>query len=218
MLLLSNLQKLSPSRPAPSQLTLLWKFYNPNKPVETVATFDFSSEDGLKAIFGSDFSTPASGAGYNITEPFTKDDVTITATKNSSSGPRIWNTSGKLTFRTYKGDSFTIAAPATYYIKKIEINADKPANVSNSNYASGVWEAAENAKESEVAFSVTNTIQINTITVTIGAKDQETGVEVIEAEEGDAEYFNLQGVRVQNPERGIYIKIANGKASKVLVK
>lgn len=46
---------------------------------------------------------------------------------------------------------------------------------------------------------------------------QETGVEAIEAA-GEAQYFNLQGVKVANPEKGIYVKVVNGKASKVTVK
>lgn len=41
-----------------------------------------------------------------------------------------------------------------------------------------------------------------------------TGVnEVVVAE--DAEYYTLQGVKVVNPEKGIYIKVVNGKAVKV---
>ena len=34
-------------------------------------------------------------------------------------------------------------------------------------------------------------------------------------EEGEAVYYNLQGVRVVNPSDGIYIKISGGKTSKV---
>ncbi|MCM1474661.1 MAG: starch-binding protein [Muribaculaceae bacterium] len=45
-----------------------------------------------------------------------------------------------------------------------------------------------------------------------------TGVEGIAAEEGDARYFNLQGVEVENPSAGIYVKVAGGKAVKVIVK
>lgn len=44
-----------------------------------------------------------------------------------------------------------------------------------------------------------------------------TGVSEI-ASEGVAEYYNLQGVRVANPENGLYIKRQGNKAEKVLVK
>lgn len=201
----------------PSEIVeAVYTLFDPNKPVVTVVTFDFSTVEGLTEIFGSDFTAPATGAGFNITEPFSKDDVTITAKKNSNNGPRIWNTKGTYTFRTYKGDSFTIAAPDKYYLKKIEIVADSPGAVSTNNYRSGVWEAPEDSTDSQVSFNVTATIQISSITVWLN--DENTGVETIEANEGDAMYFNLQGVRVQNPERGLYIKIVNGKATKIIVK
>ena len=43
----------------------------------------------------------------------------------------------------------------------------------------------------------------------------ETGIAGIEAENGEAVYFNLQGVRVENPENGIFIRVQNGKAVKI---
>ncbi|MDE6811697.1 MAG: chitobiase/beta-hexosaminidase C-terminal domain-containing protein, partial [Muribaculaceae bacterium] len=48
--------------------------------------------------------------------------------------------------------------------------------------------------------------------------DVTTGVEAIEAADADAVYFNLQGVKVTNPAPGAYIRIIDGKATKVLVK
>lgn len=46
--------------------------------------------------------------------------------------------------------------------------------------------------------------------------DGSTGINTIDAEEGDSVYFNLQGQRVANPEKGIYIRVVNGKAQKVV--
>lgn len=46
--------------------------------------------------------------------------------------------------------------------------------------------------------------------------DGSTGINTIDAEEGDSVYFNLQGQRVANPEKGIYIRVVNGKAQKVM--
>ena len=48
---------------------------------------------------------------------------------------------------------------------------------------------------------------------------QSTGVDGIDAESGDAAvYYNMQGVRVSDPENGLYIMVKDGKSSKVLVK
>ena len=50
------------------------------------------------------------------------------------------------------------------------------------------------------------------------ANVSESAVSEIEAENGVAEYYTLQGVKVANPENGLYIVVKNGKASKVIVK
>lgn len=50
-------------------------------------------------------------------------------------------------------------------------------------------------------------------------KDLNVSVEGIEEViAAPAEYYTIQGVKVANPEKGLYIKIANGKASKVIIK
>ena len=43
-----------------------------------------------------------------------------------------------------------------------------------------------------------------------------TGVNGIESDAAEAVYFNLQGQKVANPEKGIYVKVLNGKAVKVV--
>jgi hypothetical protein len=43
-------------------------------------------------------------------------------------------------------------------------------------------------------------------------------VEVVDSENAPVEYYNLQGVRVVNPQNGLYIKRQGNKATKVLVK
>lgn len=48
--------------------------------------------------------------------------------------------------------------------------------------------------------------------------DLTTGIDSIAVGEGEAEYFNLQGIRVEQPAPGLYIRRVAGKAVKVLVK
>ena len=54
-----------------------------------------------------------------------------------------------------------------------------------------------------------------------------TGVEDIEMEDGEISeegevvapvYYNLQGVRVAEPQHGLYIKVTGNKSEKILVK
>ncbi len=43
------------------------------------------------------------------------------------------------------------------------------------------------------------------------------GIEGIAAEDGETVWFNLQGVRVTDPQHGIYVRVAGGKAAKVVM-
>ena len=53
-------------------------------------------------------------------------------------------------------------------------------------------------------------------------KGKKTGVEDVTIEEVDedapVEYYNLQGVKVENPSNGIYIKVQGKKSTKVYIK
>ena len=44
-----------------------------------------------------------------------------------------------------------------------------------------------------------------------------TGIEEVAAENAPVEYFNLQGIKVANPENGIFIKKQGAKATKVVL-
>ena len=43
------------------------------------------------------------------------------------------------------------------------------------------------------------------------------GIEGIAAEDGETVWFKLQGVRVTDPQHGIYVRVAGGKAAKVVM-
>ena len=63
--------------------------------------------------------------------------------------------------------------------------------------------------------AATITYNINTHAFKINGEITD-GIEGIEAEDGEAVYYNLQGQKVVNPDKGIYIKVAGGKAVKVV--
>ena len=50
-------------------------------------------------------------------------------------------------------------------------------------------------------------------------REVSTGIESVDAEEVEApvEYYNLQGVKVANPEKGLYIKKQGKKVTKVIL-
>jgi hypothetical protein len=55
--------------------------------------------------------------------------------------------------------------------------------------------------------------------LTFDVSDVPTGIEGVEADaNAPVEYFNLQGIRIANPSRGIYVKRQGSAVTKVLVK
>lgn len=68
----------------------------------------------------------------------------------------------------------------------------------------------------DFAGKVKMTVNLNDKTVKFEAETKQDSIEAIEAESADAVYYNLQGVRVANPENGIFIKVAGKKVEKVI--
>lgn len=54
------------------------------------------------------------------------------------------------------------------------------------------------------------------LTITDRNSDDTNSVATIDAENDEPKYFNLQGLRVTNPENGIFIRVVNGKAQKIV--
>ncbi len=196
----------------------IYKLYDPNKPVATEVTFDFTTLDGIE--FWAGFEAPTT-QGVDVEEPFSKDDVTISTANSGTTKARIWSTtSDGWQFRVYKGDVFTIAAPDTYSVKTIEFAIKSgtiaPKDDELGTYANKIWTAAEKADAKEVAFEVSANAQITSITVTL---DKTVGVAGIEADENVAPvYYTLQGVRVENPSNGLYIVVRGNKATKQVIR
>ncbi|MCC8117425.1 MAG: hypothetical protein LIP09_01570 [Bacteroidales bacterium] len=74
------------------------------------------------------------------------------------------------------------------------------------------WHEASNCSLARTLYDVTFTLDVDASTVIV---DGTTGIESIAADAENAVYYNLQGVRVANPERGTFVKVVNGKATKV---
>ncbi len=83
----------------------------------------------------------------------------------------------------------------------------------------GCWSFSKSELAGE---DLTVNFHLNTMKVIFGkaqsVKDVETGVRVIEAADETPVYFNLQGVRIMNPDKGLYIRVVAGKAEKVIIR
>ena len=87
--------------------------------------------------------------------------------------------------------------------------------LSDSDFKAGtfgdkVCEVNITATNTELGTSVTRSFQIS-IKDTSGIND------VMVEENAQVEYYNLQGVKVENPENGIFIKRQGSKATKVIL-
>ena len=175
---------------------------------------------------------------------YKQDGITVTGDtgSNTSNAPRWWQVSasqgGGTQLRVYNGNTITVSVPENYYITGIElfsIQQNGKGELTEDTYADvgyfevdnnyGLWtpEApaaaltrADNGKYSTVTFNIGSTVYITGTNVYY---DVVTGVEALGADQdGEAEYFTLQGVKVANPDKGIYIVRRNGKASKVVIR
>ena len=183
---------------------------------ETV-TFNFTVPSSLGAGFSDEGET---GTGVDIPgTTLTSGPVSIEITNNGgSTEPRLWNSSGNWTFRFYKDNIVTVSVEEGLYLTGVVFegnNIGTDWTWSNGSLASSTWTPKGDVEA--VSFSKTatgNTVSIKTMTVYYS---DESGVEsVLAADDSQAVYFNLQGQRVANPDRGIFIKVAGGKAVKVL--
>ena len=75
------------------------------------------------------------------------------------------------------------------------------------------WTAAENAQVKSLQFSFGTNAYIESMIVTFA---NTSGIEGIEADNEAPVYYNLQGVRVANPEKGIFIEVKGDKTTKVI--
>lgn len=121
-------------------------------------------------------------------------------------------TGDKLTFKVVEGVSvwYKIETETVANAPAREVNAEgytkyegEPITLTN-NMKSVTYYAEDNAtgaKSEPVTYAI----------------DFLSGIAGIEAEAGEAVYYNLQGVRVENPAKGLYIRVANGKSQKVIM-
>ncbi len=195
-------------------------------PEANKASFDFT-KTGLYDKDGNLIGMPASGKGLDLpTVTLTNNHVFISfAQTGSEQKPRIYNSasssSSGTTLRLYDGNTMTITATGGLKIESIEFTGSTLDAISTEtgSYTNGVWtpSAARTSNVESVVFKSSGKPTIKTINVvTSGVYDSVD--DIVIDENAPVEYYNLQGVRVANPENGIYIRRQGSKVSKVLVK
>lgn len=202
----------------------------PDQPVdEYTAVFNFTDPTSLSP---AQTAPAASGETDLSNVTLTAEGVTLKISdKVGNTAPRLWNSSGKIDFRLYTGESFIIEVDAEeYHLTSIAFTKSGGAFAFDPNVGilnNGTWtpgEATDVAtmalnEYADVQFSVTATSRIDTITVKYadGKGQQTTAIDGVTVEENAAPvYYNLQGVRLNAPEKGINIVVKGNKAEKVI--
>lgn len=104
----------------------------------------------------------------------------------------------------------------------VTLTAEYPVMVSSSNSSFFIAEDPSKYKSSNLDSKYIEVLTVPTTLsgVYVSNPNVTTGVEDVEIEgvNTPVEYYNLQGVKVDNPSNGIFIKVEGDKATKVLVK
>lgn len=203
-----------------------YTLYDPSIVKPTYVTFDFtdpSKYDLTPATQGGNGIDLCTAANPTVT--FTEGDVSLKIDKkNSTNNPRLWTVAtGQYEVRLYTNTVVTFSSSNNNIrIEKIVFEQNKTDWGTTNTYdpntfdkTSMTWNGGADDKPQ------------STFTMTVGAKTffnkatvyfkDYTAVEGIEADENvEPVYYNLQGVRVANPEKGLYIVVKSNKSSKVM--
>lgn len=200
--------------------------------VNSEATFDWADIASLRTFLPEDKRNELINATKLSSYIFTNKVVELTFAKgtNKSNEPTYYDTDN--TLRIYADNTMTVRLNSNVgHIDGITFTcdpkyaglalADGQAGTFTSENGTAVWTAAESRADnavSEVTFTASANSRIKTIKVAY--TDVPTGIEAVEAAESDAPavFYNLQGIRVNNPSNGIFIRVQGNNVDKVLVK
>lgn len=199
----------------------------PVQPTEETATYNFQDPTTLS----DPFEAPASGEGVELDgRTFTagKTSITLSRGTNDKNAPRVFTSAKNVTDLRFYGDNTATIAGTGVTLKRIEFVCQYTSNFENSTASTGtltdnIWtgEAASvdfhflksNPNSSGTTFNPSCT----SIKVTYVTSD---GIEeVVNIDTTPVEYYNLQGVRLEEPAPGqIVIRRQGNKVEKILVK
>ena len=145
----------------------------------------------------------------------------------SSQIPRLFystaQTNGGWAFRFYKDSEVIIMMEENTYIESATFNAtnlDKNGVTFsyNGTFENNVWTPNTSTEDNIVITksATGNNPVISSLTI-VYKTDTTSGLTTVTSEE-TVEYYNLQGVRIDNPDNGIFIKKTGNKVEKVVVR
>ena len=136
-------------------------------------TFDFSTDEGLKAL---GIAKPAEDGGTNLTKPtYTIGSVSMSYT-SASTPTRVWNGKGNTELRFYKkGGSITFSVPEGQHITSVVFTGTLHSKA-NPGKLSGMQWTDNGTTTNSVTFTATKTNNIETAVITYSAAQPEQPV------------------------------------------
>lgn len=118
-------------------------------------------------------------------------------------------TADKFTFKVDKNGAWSNCYVLPEGVEAVELGQEYelvgPADSPNNMHIAADWT------------NVTVTVTIDGEKVKMVCTAGEGAIEAIDADNTPAIYFNLMGQRVANPENGVFVRVQNGKATKVIL-
>lgn len=127
--------------------------------------------------------------------------------------------------RVYQGSTITVTTMEEQAFDKVVFGVDAKYTKAFTGTPSTGWTATEgsednpqfvctstNGGQNSITVTAEKQIRISSITIYLA---QNSGIESVITENAPVEYFNLQGIRVANPENGIFIRRQGNTVTKV---
>ena len=174
-------------------------------------------------------SKPESGKAVEIPDVvFSNNGISLVGTGGGTT-VRLWlcgSPNHTIEYRVYNGGNITISAQTGYNIKSVKFEGQQlntlqykgTASTDNNTYEWTATEATNSVTFDVVTNGNNKRADINKVTV-VFEKTTEGIADIELGEEAPAEYYNLQGVRMEGElTPGLYIRRQGNKATKVIVK
>ncbi|MGM9853253.1 MAG: hypothetical protein ACI30N_04720 [Muribaculaceae bacterium] len=202
---------------------------DPVDPTGEKATYNFTDITSLNPAYDPE-EAEADGTTGNVM--FKTNDVVfkagpVTLVGEGTGNNRLYYSSSAKawSYRIYKNTTVTIAATGETTLNAVVFEtatSSYATALGNAKFSVGTYDKSSKTLSlpegtKSVVITPSATTGFNAINVYY---NDPAGVNDIVAEDSNApvEYYNLQGVRVANPENGLYIRVQGKKATKVLVK
>lgn len=159
-----------------------------------------------KLFFRGEITNAGWGSSYEMTKIGDTFSYSFDANRDNNENYITFTTAAYTT----EGNGWTLPDGAVRYGSgngNVLVSVNTPYDMTANNH--NCWYMVNGKYTANVTFDATT--GAGTV---VFVEDTPSGVSAIEAA-GEAAYYNLQGIRVMQPKHGIYVKVANGKATKV---